>query len=722
MSLTARLKVGFTVIIILSFLLGYTGFLGIERVKTAFFTVRHLTKVLYYVFVITYHEDLYLLNGESRYKTEVDKLTSTLINYLERVKSERSIAGKVERYVAFLSEDETRGTGIVYDLVYKLVLRVTNLNEKLDEVKRGNLGRTFSSYTEKITKRLMGAGLSSEVLRLEYLKDEVLQTLDPKLVNKIEDILFEIEDKVKDQTLLKEIVSYKAILRDFRTALADIVYTLNSYRELSKSLYEDIWREMEKQTGNTERAIIITMLVTTVLFILVLGSAVMVAYRMVKVFSTYFRETVRILEEIKQGNFKRRIRYRKSDGEFGVLAQDFNEIMDILNENVGFIIEKSKIALSTKIMKIGDTCIDTNNPLVMARRVVEALVDLNKYKSVIEDDYSKEEIYRHLYRVLRDKFGITRVIMLELNESKNRFEPVFAKDVADVPVDVVVNPNICRAKRTAGIVDPLDFPDVCPYAVDEGGMFSVCIPIMMGGEVKGIVKIIESVEKRSQLVDNMPFIVKYIEMTAPVVYAAKLLEVTREQSLKDGLTGLYNRRFLDSYLEKYISFADRKGFIVGFIMIDIDNFKRINDTYGHKNGDIVLKEVARIISGCVRSSDVVVRYGGEEFLVVLPDVAEGKSELVAEKIRRTVEMTAIQIEGKVLHITVSAGVAEYPKHGTDPYQVIKFADVALYKAKKTGKNRVVVFDEKGMEGVLEGMDIPSADKETDTSSDSPVDV
>ena len=722
MSLTARLKVGFAVIIILSFLLGYTGFLGIERVKTAFFTVRHLTKVLYYVFVITYHEDLYLLNGEPRYKTEVDKLTSTLINYLERVKSERSIAGRVERYLAFLSEDEAKGTGIVYDLVYKLVLRVTDLNEKLDEVKRGNLGRTFSSYTERITKRLINAGLSSEVLRLEYLKDEVLQTLDPKLVNKIEDILFEIEDRVKDQTLLKEIALYKATLREFRTALADIVYTLNSYRELSKSLYEDIWREMEKQTGYTERAIIITMLVTTVLFILVLGSAVMVAYRMVKVFSTYFSETVKILEEIKQGNFKRRIRYRKSDGEFGILAQDFNEIMDILNENVGFIIEKSKIALSTKIMRIGDTCIDTNNPLVMARRVVEALVDLNKYKSIIEDDYSKEEIYKHLYRVLRDKFGVTRVIMLELNESKNRFEPVFAKDVADVPVDVVVNPNICRAKRTAGIVDPLDFPDVCPYAVDEGGMFSVCIPIMMGGEVKGIVKIIESVEKRSQLVDNMPFIVKYIEMTAPVVYAAKLLEVTREQSLKDGLTGLYNRRFLDSYLEKYISFADRKGFIVGFIMIDIDNFKRINDTYGHKNGDIVLKEVARIISGCVRSSDVVVRYGGEEFLVVLPDVAEGKSELVAEKIRRTVEMTAIQIEGKVLHITVSAGVAEYPKHGTDPYQVIKFADVALYKAKKTGKNRVVVFDEKEMEGILEGVDIPGTDKESDASSDSSVDV
>lgn len=90
---------------------------------------------------------------------------------------------------------------------------------------------------------------------------------------------------------------------------------------------------------------------------------------------------------------------------------------------------------------------------------------------------------------------------------------------------------------------------------------------------------------------------------------------------------------------------------------------------------------------------MVVRYGGEEFLVVLPDVAEGKAAVVAEKIRKNVEMTAIHIEGKVIHITISAGVAEYPKHGTDPYQVIKFADIALYQAKKEGKNRVVVFDE-----------------------------
>lgn len=398
------------------------------------------------------------------------------------------------------------------------------------------------------------------------------------------------------------------------------------------------------------------------------------------------------LDELRKGHFKERVNYVSKD-EFGVLAQEFNEIMEMLHDNIGFIIYEAEEALSTRIMQLDCKNFREDNPLHTARQVVEALVDLNRYKSIIEDDYNKLEVYRHFYAVLKGKFGISEVVILELNESKNRFEPVLEESKEPTPVDVVVTPQVCRAKRTARVVNALEFAEICKYSLANNQKFSVCIPILMAGEVKGVVKLFVPMEEKDQLLKKLPFIVKYVETTAPVVYAAKLIEITREQSLRDSLTGLYNRRFLESYLEKYISFAQRKGFNVGFIMLDIDNFKRINDTYGHKNGDIVLKEVAHVITSSVRSSDVVVRYGGEEFLVVLPDVAEGKAAVVAEKIRKNVEMTAIHIEGKVIHITISAGVAEYPKHGTDPYQVIKFADIALYQAKKEGKNRVVVFDE-----------------------------
>jgi len=126
-------------------------------------------------------------------------------------------------------------------------------------------------------------------------------------------------------------------------------------------------------------------------------------------------------------------------------------------------------------------------------------------------------------------------------------------------------------------------------------------------------------------------------------------------------------------------------------MVDVDYFKEVNDTYGHDMGDKVLKEVAKILTKTVRESDLVIRFGGEEFLVLLMDVQSGKSEDVAEKIRRAVESHTIESFGVVLRKTVSIGVSEFPEDSEKIWQCLKYADVALYKAKEMGRNRVVRF-------------------------------
>jgi len=128
-------------------------------------------------------------------------------------------------------------------------------------------------------------------------------------------------------------------------------------------------------------------------------------------------------------------------------------------------------------------------------------------------------------------------------------------------------------------------------------------------------------------------------------------------------------------------------------MADLDFFKQVNDQYGHQAGDQVLRQAAQIIRRTLRESDLLVRYGGEEFLILLHDPPEGGALHAGEKIRQAMEGTLLNLpDGQQLAKTMSLGLAEFPEHGDTLYKVIKFADVALYEAKNTGRNRVVRFE------------------------------
>jgi len=130
----------------------------------------------------------------------------------------------------------------------------------------------------------------------------------------------------------------------------------------------------------------------------------------------------------------------------------------------------------------------------------------------------------------------------------------------------------------------------------------------------------------------------------------------------------------------------RRGKKIGLIMCDLDYFKQVNDTYGHNIGDTVLKETATLIKKSVRKGDVVIRFGGEEFLVVLIDINENDSMAVAEKIRENVQNNKIEIPDGHLTKTISLGVSEFPSDAESFWKCIKFADVALYQSKKRGRN------------------------------------
>jgi diguanylate cyclase (GGDEF)-like protein len=144
-----------------------------------------------------------------------------------------------------------------------------------------------------------------------------------------------------------------------------------------------------------------------------------------------------------------------------------------------------------------------------------------------------------------------------------------------------------------------------------------------------------------------------------------------------------------------IANAKRKNEKIAFLMIDMDYFKKVNDTYGHKAGDIVLKKLSKILTDGVRESDIVIRYGGEEFLILLQNITDiNAAKNVAEKIRQTVENTPIQTDEATIKKTISIGISIFPDQCEKGWECIKYADLALYEAKRTGRNKVVLFNEK----------------------------
>lgn len=194
----------------------------------------------------------------------------------------------------------------------------------------------------------------------------------------------------------------------------------------------------------------------------------------------------------------------------------------------------------------------------------------------------------------------------------------------------------------------------------------------------------------AELVARVKVHLKIRKLQEQLIRQNQLLE---RLSTIDGLTGLYNRRHILRLYEQAVANAIRYRYDLSVCMVDIDHFKAINDAHGHLAGDQVLQELARLLQQSVRKGDVVGRYGGEEFLVVLPHTPLAGALTWAERFRQTVETHEIQIAaGTAVRVTVSVGVASYPEAPvTEPWDLLRFADTGLYEAKRAGRNRVCAY-------------------------------
>lgn len=230
----------------------------------------------------------------------------------------------------------------------------------------------------------------------------------------------------------------------------------------------------------------------------------------------------------------------------------------------------------------------------------------------------------------------------------------------------------------------------CGHAVGVQSTY-VCVPILAQGEALGILHI-QATEKDANITEaEMSFMTTFAAQLGLSVANIRLHEALRAQSTKDPLTGLYNRRYLQEMLEREVRRAIRSEQALGILMLDLDHFKNFNDTYGHEAGDAVLREAAGFLVRSVRAEDFVCRYGGEEFVVVLPTAdlraAEARAQRVCASIR---DLPVIHNGSSLGQITASIGVAALPHHGTSEKELLEAADAALYRAKRDGRDRVAV--------------------------------
>lgn len=230
----------------------------------------------------------------------------------------------------------------------------------------------------------------------------------------------------------------------------------------------------------------------------------------------------------------------------------------------------------------------------------------------------------------------------------------------------------------------------CMHHVDVAG--TVEVPMMARGQVFGLLMLAcDAPDSFDRLMKVRRLGRALADSMSLALSNIALRETLRTQSLRDPLTGLYNRRYMEDALERYVSLAERSGSATSALMIDLDNFKKLNDTHGHAKGDSVLRDVAAQFVSVLRPSDVVSRYGGEEFVVILPNCGLEDAALKAEALRVRIEGLS---DAHNARISASFGVATVPETATSPIDVIPMADAALYAAKKAGKNRVVKADRR----------------------------
>lgn len=391
-----------------------------------------------------------------------------------------------------------------------------------------------------------------------------------------------------------------------------------------------------------------------------------------------------VMGHAQKGDYAKRVINSDSSQECKNITFWVNSLLNKLQITLQEIEKTANEFLSIKIDAKKDILIELKD-------VVREMSELNKFKKTIQSDTSKAQIYERLGTILRSKFQIENFILLERDKAnEEKMEIVYTTDPQK---EYKIKPT-CRALQTKQSVDSLQFEKLCQECNDSKE-FYFCEPYTISDDIELLLHVSGDSEKAvTQIKKNLEVFENYITESKPEIISQNLTDILRHSSYTDQLTGLYNRKYLDEFIEKTTPQALRTRTNYGVLMVDIDYFKMVNDTYGHDIGDIALRRLSKVLKESIRESDVAFRFGGEEFIILLYNCEESKIQQIAENIRTKFEKEKIVVDKNTsFSKTLSIGISLFPKDADSFWKVIKFADIALYHAKDTGRNRVIRYDE-----------------------------
>lgn len=393
-----------------------------------------------------------------------------------------------------------------------------------------------------------------------------------------------------------------------------------------------------------------------------------------------------VLKKVHEGDYSIR-------ANPGVLKED-KEVSNWLNE----LIEKLETVL-TGIEKnltsfVHNRTSNVNHDkLITAKEIIEDISEIYHYKKTIENDLTIDDIYHRLILVLKDKLEINCFVIFETDLLKDERKTIFASNDAIACCDLKQNiKEACRAERINSIVSSENFPEICRVAkckVDEN---YICIPFYVNEQKNIVIHIIsKSQDELNNLKYKIGIIKKYLEETKPILESKILMEALRQKNLTDSLTGLYNRKYLDEIVEKQLNLDMKNGVVYAIMFLDIDYFKMVNDTYGHDVGDDILRKLAITMKKSISSNETLIRYGGEEFLILMKNATQESAKELANKINADFSKIIFNYGGDSFSKTVSIGYSFFPTDTDQFWKCIKYADISLYEAKSTGRNKVIKF-------------------------------
>jgi diguanylate cyclase (GGDEF)-like protein len=363
-------------------------------------------------------------------------------------------------------------------------------------------------------------------------------------------------------------------------------------------------------------------------------------------------------------------------------------VLDFQSEHLNFF-DSEMIDLLTLFSTQASLALENARLYSLERRRAEQLEAINAVARQTTAVLDLDELLTVVCRLLLEWFHSDHVAVLLAEGDTLRVRAHEGRLTPNLAMGAQLAPGRGLAARALGqgrSVIENDVNTVDGYVAGFAETQSeLCVPLIFFGEKLGVLAL-DSARKDAFEPDDMQPLESVADICAAAIQNASYFDRMKQLAYVDGLTGIHNRRYFEMRIVEELERAGRFQGRMSIIMIDIDNFKRVNDEFGHLLGDEVLRAVSTILKQQLRKSDLLCRYGGEEFAIVVPETTGENAMRVAEKLRRQIETH--HFPGVPRPVTISCGVADYPTHGITRDEVVAAADSALYNAKQLGRNRI----------------------------------